>query len=209
MSNSFLEILESFRHTRADAYHMLQSRTSRHGFDNMISNHILSCTNNHLDIGSIATVNDILLGQQVSSRNSHRSQFMQSDDTEPELNTTFQYEHDHIAMADTQTLEIRSRSIGFFLQFGKRILMFHSLVIGPKNGFLVGLFGCPSIYHIVAEVKVYRNLYFEVLSKILLRGIFRLFYKSFQHNTFSSFLHDNRQELHSLTIQSLHTMRLG
>ena len=29
------------------------------------------------------------------------------------------------------------------------------------------MFGCPSIYYIVAEVKVYRNLYFEVLSKIL------------------------------------------
>ena len=209
ISDTFLKILKAFRHTRANAYHMLQGRTTWKCFNDMIGYHILTGTNNHLDIGSIATIDDVLLSQQVSSWNHHRTKLMQSNNTKPEFDTTLQNKHHHISLTDTQTLEIRCCSIGLFFQFGKCILMFGSLIVCPKNRLLVRLFGCPSIYHIVAEVKVFRNLYLQVLYKVLLRGKFSLFYKSFQHNTFSPLLHDNCQELYSLTIQSLHTMRFG
>ena len=115
IGNTFLEILESFRHARSDAYHMFQCRTIRHRFNNVISNNLFTCTDNRLDIRCIATINDVFLCKQVSRRNCYCTQFMQSDDREPKFNTTLQNQHHHVAMANAETLKIRSGSIGLFL----------------------------------------------------------------------------------------------
>ena len=178
MGNTFLEVLESLRHTRTDADYMLQSRTPRLRFDDMIGYDLFTRTNNHFDIGCITTIDDVLLSQQMSRRNSYCTQLVQSDDAEPKLDTAFQNKHHHIALTDTQALEIGSRSIGLFLQFRICILMFGSLVVSPKNRILFRLFGSPSIHYIITKIKVFRDLYLKILYKFLLRGVFRLFYKS-------------------------------
>ena len=179
IGNTLLEILETFRHTWADAYHMLQGWAIRHRFDNVVGDYLFASADNHLDIGCIATIHDVFLGQQVSGRNHDRTQLMQGDSREPEFDTALQDKHDHIAMANAQALEIRSSSIGLFLQFCISILMFQSLVVSPEDCILFRTFGSPCIHYIIAEVEVFRNLNLEVLYKFLLRGIFSLFYISF------------------------------
>ena len=73
----------------------------------------------HLDIGGIRTIDDIFLCQQVGSRDHHCSQFMQRDNREPEFITAFQYQHDHITVADPQRLEISGSLVGILFQVGK------------------------------------------------------------------------------------------
>ena len=104
----------------------------------------------------------------MSGGNHHRTQLVQSDNGIPELITTFQYQHHHITATDTQTLEIRRRHIGIFLQVGISILSGFPFIISPQQRFLVGFLGSPRIYYIITEIKIFGYLNLQVLYKILL-----------------------------------------
>ena len=73
----------------------------------------------HFNIGSVATIDNILFGQQVSGGNDGCSQFVESDGAVPELITAFQDQHHHVATTDTQTLEVRSSHVRITFHFGK------------------------------------------------------------------------------------------
>ena len=90
-----------------------------------------------------------------------------------------QNQHHHVALPDSEALEIRCRGIRLLLQLGIGVLVLQSLVVSPENGVLLWVFGSPGIYHIISEIEVIRNLNLEILDKILLRDVFALFYKPF------------------------------
>ena len=96
-----LEILETFRYLRAYGYHRAHAGRLGEGVYDMFGNHLLARANDHLDIGGVRPVHDILLGQQVRGGDHYRPQFMQGDDGEPELIATFQDQHHHIAPSDS------------------------------------------------------------------------------------------------------------
>ena len=96
---------------------------------------------------------------------------MQCDNREPEFVTAFQDQHHHIAMSDSQRLEIGSRLIGVFLQIGKGEINMFALVVCPAQSLFVG---GPCIYYIISEIKVLGYFYLEILYKIFLRRKRRL-----------------------------------
>ena len=73
----------------------------------------------HLDVSSVATVDDIFFSQQMSGRNDGCSQFVKGDRAIPELVAAFQDQHNHVATADAQTLEIGSRHVCVTFHVGK------------------------------------------------------------------------------------------
>ena len=145
----------------------------------MLGDHFLARADDHLDIGGIRTIDDIFLCQQVGSRDHHCSQFMQRDNREPEFITAFQYQHDHITVADSQRLEISGSLVGIFFQVGKGEVYVFPLVVCPTQRNLIGFFFRPCIYYVISEVEVLRDFYLEILYKIFLRLKGRLVYESF------------------------------
>ena len=145
----------------------------------MLGDHILAGTNDHLDIGCIRTIDDIFFRQQMGCRDHHGSQFMQCDNREPEFITAFQYQHDHVAVPDSQRLEISGCPVGVFLQVGEGEVDMFSLVVCPAQSNLIGFFFRPRIYYVISEVEVLRDFYFEILYKIFLRLESRFIYEFF------------------------------
>ena len=177
--DAFVEILESFGYVGTHRNNTLYRGGIGQRVDNMFGDHFLARADDHLDIGGIRTIDDIFLCQQVSSGDHHSSQFMQRDNREPEFITAFQYQHDHITVADPQRLEIGGCPVGLFLQVGKGEIDMFPLVVCPAKRNLIGGFFRPCIYYVISEVEVLRDFYLEILSKIFLRLESRFVYESF------------------------------
>ena len=94
-------------------------------------------------------------------------------------------------LADAQALEVRCRTVGLLLQFGVSVLVVLSAVVGPEEGFLVGLFCSPCVHDVVSEIEVFRHTHVEVLDEVFLRRETRLCDKSFYH---CILLHDYSQK---------------
>lgn len=96
------------------------------------------------------------------------SQLMQGHNAEPEFVTAFQDEHHHVAVADAKALEVAGRLVGVALHVGEGELAVFAFVVGPEQGGFIGLFGCPGVDDVVAEVEVLGYVYFQVLFEVLL-----------------------------------------
>ena len=97
--NAFVEVFKFFRNLRAYAYQFMYRRALGHCFDDMLCDLFFAGSNNHFDVCGITAVYNIFLCQQVSGRNNRSTQFVQSDDAEPEFITAFQDKHYHIPTA--------------------------------------------------------------------------------------------------------------
>ena len=132
-----------------------------------------------LDVGGIATVDDILFGQQVRGGDTHGTQLVESDNREPELKAAFEYEHHHVAVADAQRLEIGGSLVALAFDVGKGEVDALAPVVGPEQSLFVGLDVGPFVYDIIPEIEVFGYLYLEILHEIFLRGERGLIQKTF------------------------------
>ena len=60
---AFVEILKAFGYLRTYTHQLLHTRRVRHGGGDMVGNDAFACTDNHLDVCSIASVYNIFLGK--------------------------------------------------------------------------------------------------------------------------------------------------
>ena len=166
--HTLMEIFKALRIFRTDTHQAFYRRRIRHGRQNMFCDDRFTGSHNHLDTGSLTTIHNIFLCQQVCSRDDHCSQLVQSNDRKPEFIPAFQNQHDLISMTDSQTLEIGGGHVSIFLQVRIRKLYMCSFVVCPQQRIFIGLFSRPGIYHIITEIKIFRHLHFKIRNEILL-----------------------------------------
>ena len=119
----------------------------------MVEHHIVAHSHDGTDRSRLATIDDIFVSEQVGGRDSHCSEFMECGDGKPELVATLHYQHHHIATAYAQLLEICRGLVALALDVGKRELLNIASLVGPKQGFAVGLNARPFVHHIVGEIE--------------------------------------------------------
>ena len=117
--NPCVEVFESFRNLGTDADQLFYGRALGQGVLDMLQDDSFAGSYDHLDVSSVATVDDIFFSQQMSGRNDGCSQFVKGDCAIPELVAAFQDQHNHVATADAQTLEIGSRHVCVTFHVGK------------------------------------------------------------------------------------------
>ena len=166
--DSLMEIFESFRNFRTYTDQLFHARTLGKSIFDVLQYDSFAGSHNHFDVGSVAAIDDIFLCQQVSGGDHRCSQLMQGDGAVPELIAALQNQHHHVSATDAEALEVRGRHVRIAFHVGEGELTAFALVIGPEQSVLVGLFGSPGIYYVVAEVEILRYVYFQVLDEILL-----------------------------------------
>lgn len=166
--DALVEVFVAFGHFGTYADQALHARRLRHGGGDVVGDDRFACADNHFDVGSVAAVDDVFLRQQMGGGDDNGSQLMQGHNAEPEFVTAFQDEHHHVAVADAKALEVAGRLVGVALHVGEGELAVFALVVGPEQGGFIGLFGCPGVDDVVAEVEVLGYVYFQVLFEVLL-----------------------------------------
>ena len=94
---------------------------------------------------------------------------MEGDNREPKLETAFEDEHHHVAVADAQRLEVGGRFVALAFDVGKGKVDAFAPVVGPEQGLLVGLDAGPFVYDVIPEVEILGYLYLEILHEVFLR----------------------------------------
>lgn len=129
--DTFVEVLESFRHFGTYTDEMLHRRRIGHGGGDMVGNDRFAGADYHFDVGGIATVNDVLLRQQVRGGDNYGTELVQRNNAVPELETALQYQHHHVAMTDAEALEIRGGHVGIAFHVGEAELPVLFFIVGP------------------------------------------------------------------------------
>ena len=119
----------------------------------MVGDDRFASTDNHLDVGSIAAIDNIFLGEQVGGGDDHSTQLVECQDAEPELYAPLEDKHHHVAATNAQLLEVGGRQVTVVLHVGKGVLAVFALVVGPEQGWFVGFFSSPCIHYVVGEVE--------------------------------------------------------
>ena len=115
----------------------------------------------------MTTVYDVVVGQQIRSRNHHGTDFVQGYDKRPELIAAFQDTHHHIVFLNTDSCKVRHDVVAHSLHVGKRIVALLALVVRPKQGQFIGLLLSPTVHHVIREVEAFGNDELEILLKVL------------------------------------------
>ena len=157
--DALVEVFVAFGHLGAYADQTLHAGRLRHGGGDVVGNDQFARADNHLDVCGVATVDDVLLRQQVGGGDDDGAQLVEGHDAEPELVAALQDEHHHVAAADAEALEVAGRHVGIALHVAEAELTVLALVVGPEQGGFVGLLGGPSVHDVVAEVEVVGYVY--------------------------------------------------
>ena len=120
-----------FRYFRADADALFHGWTFRIGIIDMFDNLFVATSNDGLDVCLVATIDNVLVSQQVGGRDDHCSYLMQRNDERPELVAALEDTHHHIVFLDTDTREVRHNIVAHSLHISKCIATFFALVIRP------------------------------------------------------------------------------
>ena len=136
----------------------------------MADDYFVATGYNGLDVGGVAPVDDVFFGEQVGGGDTYGTQFVEGDNREPKFVPPFENEHDHIAVAYSQRLEIGGGFIAFAFDVGKCEINSFTLIVGPKQGFFIGGNARPFVNYVVPEIEAVGNFNFEILHEIFLRG---------------------------------------
>ena len=180
--DALVEVFVAFGHLGTYADQTLHAGRLRHGGGDVVGDDRFARADNHLDVCSVATVDDIFLREQVGGGDDDGAQLVEGHDAEPELVAALQDEHHHVAAADAEALEVAGRHVGIALHVAEAELTVLALVVGPEQGGFVGLLGGPSVDDVVAEVEVLGYIYLQVVNEVLLGCKCGLLEKSFYHS---------------------------
>ena len=89
--------------------------------------------------------------------NGHGPQLVECQHGNPPLEAALQDEHDHVAAADAELLQVGSSLVAALLHVGKGESDLCPMFVGPEHGLLVGMLGRPYVHHIIAEVEILWN----------------------------------------------------
>ena len=156
--DSLVEVEPALRDGRTDGYAVLQRRRLRHGIVDMVDDDVVAACDDRLDVGRVAAIDDIFVGEEVGRRDHHCSDLVEGDDGEPELIAAFQDQHDHVTLPDAEGLKIGGGLVRLTLHVRECEIYVLALVVGPTKGHFVWVFFRPCVDYIVAEVEMLRNI---------------------------------------------------
>ena len=124
-------------------------------------------TNHGMNAGTVATVNQILLGKLQRTRNQDCSDFMQGNRTNPVFPAAAENQHDNRSLANTQMPKIVCGLIRQTRDFRESKGSFVSVIIAPNECFLFRFLLCPFIYDVKPKVKGFRYVDTIILLEVL------------------------------------------
>ena len=86
----------------------------------------------------------------------------------PVLPAAAEDHHDNVTFLEPQALQVIGYLIGTPADLGKREDVLLVLFIHPDKGFFVRFLFCPRVYDVIAEVKIFRYIYFQFLFELLI-----------------------------------------
>ena len=173
------KVVPTVGHVGSDRDDVLQRGALRHCVLDVPDNDVVANGYDGFDVGGVTAVDDVFAGEQVCCRNGYGADFVKCYDGEPELVSTLENEHHHIAFADAQRGEICRSLVALALDVGKCKLDGFACFVGPEQGFLVGVCSCPFVDNVVAEVEIVGNVDVEILHEVLVGVETRLCEKFF------------------------------
>ena len=172
--HAVIEIQPTLAHFGTDADPMLHGRTVGQRLVYMIHDIFIAAADDSFDSGLLASVNDVLGGEQEGGGNGDGSDFVQGEHRCPELMTALEDEHHHVAFSDAEALKEGCRAVALLFELSESVANLLVLVVGPEHGKLVGGLFCPSVHHVAGEIEVCRNFEFKVFLEIFQRTECRL-----------------------------------
>ena len=147
----------------------LHRRTLGHGLLDLLGHIGVVDTDDGLHAGSRVAVHDVMLGEHVCGGNHDGTDLMERQHDDPPLIPTLEDEHDGIVLANSQREQVRSRLVRLLLELciGGSDLV--ALVVGPKDGKLVGRLFSPHVHDVVGEIEILRNDKFQMFIIVLYR----------------------------------------
>ena len=104
---------------------------------------------------------------------------MQRKNSEPEFDTSFQDNHNHIAFPDSNWWKETCGPVGYFFQLSKGKRTAFTFVVGPEQCPFIGVGSGPAVNHIIGKVEIFGNdkfvvgfKIFEILKVCLLQKFF-------------------------------------
>jgi hypothetical protein len=177
--DTFVEVMKTRGNGWTNGDEGLQGWRNGGGGTDLGEDIVVTGADDHLDIGSIVTVDDVFGGEKVCSGDDDGAEFMQGNDGIPELLPAFEDDHDFVAMPDTEGLEKGSCTVAEVFDLGKREIAVFAGIVSPTEGTLGRVGFGPCINNIISEIELLRDIYFEVLTKVFLRSIAGLCNKAF------------------------------
>ena len=164
---ALVEVVPALRHAGAGRDAHLDRRALGLGRYDVVDDHVVAHGHDGLDGGGVAAIHDVARREQVGSRYGHCAQLVQGGDGPPPLVAAFHDEHHHVAVPYAQLLEEAGGLVAVVLDVGKGELVLEALVVGPQQGFLVGLDARPLVDHVVGKVEILGNLDVKILHEVL------------------------------------------
>ena len=146
----------------------------------VVDDPLVVCADDHLNVGSIAAVNDIVILELESGGDNDRAELVKTDHGEPYFRTLAEDHEDPVALLDSEALEHVGYAVALFLDVGKGEVLLVAVIVAPDECFTVGLVVSIHVDDVESEVKVLGDLQLEVLLEIFIALEINSFDKSFQ-----------------------------
>jgi len=129
---------------------------------------VLSYTDYHLYVSSIASVHYILFCKEMCSRNADSSKLVKTQEAEPEFISSFEYQHYRIAFFYAVRSEEICCFVAVMVHLSKSEPGFITLVVAPYHSVFFRVFSSDGINNIISKVEVFRNINFKILIEIFI-----------------------------------------
>ena len=129
----------------------------------------------------MAAIDDVLVGKQVGSGDGHSANLVERHYGDPPGQTALQDKHHSVASLDAEGQQITGCLVRQPLVFAIFQVLYLSVVVGPKDGFLLWLFLGIGVDDVIAEVEMLRNDKLEMLHEVFVARKLHLIQKSLNH----------------------------
>ena len=176
-----MPVVEPVGHLGTNRDKSVHRRTLAHGLAHLCEHILLAHTHYSPHACAVVAIHDVVLCEHVRGGYGDGTELMQGKHCKPPLITTFEDNHDHVAMSNAERGKVGCRLVAFAFDVGKRKKLFLTFVVGPDERHLVGLFLCPHVHHVVGEIKILGYVKMQIFPIILFRGKMGLRQESFYH----------------------------
>ena len=146
-----------------------QSLAFVHGILNMVENHVVVHTDDHLHLCPVAAIDNVLGRELVGGGDTFGAQLHQSHHAHPHFRALLQNEHHHVALFNAMGGEHVGRLVAVTLHVPEGEALHVPCVIGPHQRWLLRVQPCPFVHNVIGEIEVLRDIAGIVFIKVLIR----------------------------------------
>ena len=145
---------------------------------NVLYNLCIVSANDHLNVCSVAAVNDVVIKKLESSRDNDCAKLVKTYHRKPNFRTLTEHHEDSVALLDSQFLEHVGNAVALLAYILKCEMSLVAVVITPDKCFLFRVFLGVYIDNVKTEVEILRLYDLEILFKVLVTVKLYSVYKS-------------------------------